>query len=55
MTWFAIVYADYTDEEWYPALDCGIEGIYDSEEDARRILECLYEENVHDLMKIESW
>ena len=52
MTWYAIIYADMLDEG---ALDCGIEGIYDSEEDAIRIMDALYDEEIHDYMKIESW
>lgn len=55
MTWFAILYVDFIDTDEWPAVDCGIEGIYDNEEEARYIIECLYEENAHDFMKIESW
>lgn len=56
MTFWAIVYADYyTDEDGTYELDCGIEGIYESELDAQIILQELRDMQLHDFMKIEAW
>ena len=54
MAYWAIVYADF-DSETGELIDFGISNIYDSEEDAKRMLKYLHEREVHTYLKIEEW